>query len=327
MLDPTVIRVMKDVNGWFKFCLRRGLKVFMREDQLRYLSRLIVLNRPGSIMVSLHLGGELVESTIDLELQIWTIPGLDDITFINDSLCALWMEIEGQLDRLDKRIEVTIPHTLAMPAVLIFVLCLELQAFSQSNTNHHQPSAISPTVATQVAAEAKRFAKHHPGDVARIIATTQARKALFQKHAATLHVKPSLLAGIMAQECRGNDTGSLRGRYFGPMQVNRSYIRKRKLPMRSVADGYRAGADYLQRECLAQFGGHQLLALAAFNGGYPSIKRAVRWGSLPSRGGTHQSLSAVRQLAVRRPKQYRYAIGVLAKAKIIDEHNVFQAGE
>lgn len=326
MLDPTVIRVMKDVNGWFKFCLRRGLKVFMREDQLRMLYHILgPTDRCEVIKVSLTQGGELVESKFDVGYKTWSIPGYEDMAFSEEGYAVLKNEVRVHIDRLDKHRSIVSQCQQSVSASLIVVFLLGLRTITFASP--HQPSVVPSTVATQVATEATRFEKHHPADVARIIATTQARKVMFQKYATKIGVKPSLLAGVMAQECRGNDTGSLHGRYFGPMQVNRSYIRTRKLPMRTVADGYRAGADYLQRECLTQFGGHQLLALAAFNGGYPSIKRAVRWGSLPSRGGTHQSLSAVRQLAVRRPKQYRYAIGVLAKAKIIDEHNVFQAGE
>lgn len=328
MPEPHRIRVMQDIGGWYRFCLGESIKVYMDTEQLGVLLYTMepLTDRQSNIMVAFSRGGELVQSEFDAGFKTWDIPGIERITFGEERYTQLRNEVREQLDRLTRPSPLKVlQHQMAVAATML-MLCTTIFVIAQP-IPACQPSAISPTVATQVAVEAKRFAKHHPADVARIIATTQARKVMFQKYATKIGVKPSLLAGVMAQECRGNDTGSLRGRYFGPMQVNRSYIRTRKLPMRTVADGYRAGADYLQRECLAQFGGDQLLALAAFNGGYPSIKRAVRWGSLPSRGGTRRSLTAVRQLALHRPKQYRYAIGVLAKAKIIDEHNVFQAGE
>ena len=102
-----------------------------------------------------------------------------------------------------------------------------------------------PSIEEQINASALRFSKQNPGDVARFCAVAKARKAMFQKYATQLGVSPTLIAGIMAQECRGNEKTSLRSRYFGPMQVNRSYIRKRNLPSRTVLDGYRCGIDYL----------------------------------------------------------------------------------
>lgn len=328
MLDPKTVRVMEDTGGRYKFCLRQGLKVYVSADQLKVFNHILepYTVRSGSIMVSLSQGGELVESQFDAGFKTWTVPGCERFTFSVEAYRVLKDEVREHLDRLDRRSAIVAEHRQLLSASLIVMLYMGLRSFAFAES-HHRAYVYSNVVERQVAIKAQHFAKHHPGDVVRIIATTQARKVLLQKHATKIGVKPSLLAGVMAQECRGNDAGSLHGRYFGPMQVDRSYIRTRKLPMRTVADGYRAGADYLLRECLTQFGGHQLLALAAFNGGYPSIKRAVRWGSLPSRGGTRQSLFAVRQLAIHKPKQYRYAIDVLAKAKIIDEHNVFQAGE
>jgi len=327
MLEPYVIRAMEHVDGWTKLCLRRGLKVFLREVDLKNLDVLIRNSQRGTIMVALSCVGELVESVFDATNNTWSIAGHEDITFCDDAKSALGCETTEIITRKERRARIC-TASLRIPIVaMVLIMCTGLRSPSRADVNQNQIYASPSVVATQVAAEAKRFAKNHPADVTQIIATTKSRKTLLQKLAARIGVKPSLITAVAAQESRGNEQGSLRGRYFGPMQVNRSYIRTRKLPMKTVADGYRAGADYFQRECLAQFGGHQLFALAAYNGGYPSIKRAVRWSSLPSRGSDSRSLTAIRQLAIRRSKQYRYAIVVMAKATIIDKYHVFQAGE